>query len=154
MILAPAPGRVVNIYDPGGDGGLAFEIRLSDRPSGLENLFTNQSEIDFLSHNGAIRFDYTTEDVTQVSYNLAHTENLQIKVGDHVDAGQHIADVKMDTWFTPKVGYVLIVRMKDGKRFDFNPCLLNEAGGTGPNNTARFCGICAEGAREAGLRCP
>jgi len=152
VILAPAPGEVIVIFDPG--EGLAMEIRLSDIPNGLENLLANQSEIDYLSHDGAIPFDYTIDDVDHVSYLLAHTENLQIEEGDHVDVGQHVADVKMDNWGTPKVAHVLKIRMNDGKRYDFNPCLLNESGGAGPYNIAQFCGICAEGAQERGMRCP
>jgi hypothetical protein len=149
-LISPVDGTLVGIYEMSDQFSSAtfysMEIKLNHIPSGIERIFENKSELDFLSHEGLYPFTYSPSDISSVSITIGHLgavdESISTRTPE-IKQGQQIATIDTNQVFRPKkIGYALVIRFIDGRRYDFSPCLVD--------NLDSFCGNCAPGA----LRCP
>jgi hypothetical protein len=127
-ILSPVNGTVINIhYVPEPNSAYAIEIKIDGNIAGIENIFQNTAEINFLSHEGKFPFEYSLSDVKSITIGLAHLESFapEIEIGKVVKIGDPLATVDFHQPFRPKkIGYVFSLYMKNGNRYDFSPCLV------------------------------
>jgi hypothetical protein len=120
-VLFPASGRVVKVYTPGPDMGQCIVIEPVPALAGIDHMLSSAG-LDRLA-------------VDQVRYHLAHITPWRAE--GRVEAGEPAGTV-VDGWYDPdKVALMIIVKLQDGREYQFSPCTL-------PNTTS-FCGKCYPG---------
>jgi hypothetical protein len=123
-VLSPASGRIVKVYSVGserGSEGQVITIEPDPPLAGMERMLSSAA-IDPSS-------------VDRIEFILAHVTPWRTE--GWVEAGESVG-TPFDGWFDPdKIGYVIIVRFRNGWQEQFSPCTLP--------NTSSFCGRCYPG---------
>jgi hypothetical protein len=121
FVLAPASGRIVEVYSVGdnGEGGQVVTIQPDPPLEGIDEL--------------ALKNGIEPSSIVKVYFHIGHITAL--KTTGRVEKGEPIG-TPFDIPGIDKIAYVIRVIMDTSER-QFSPCDLP--------NTAEFCGVCAPG---------
>ena len=102
----------------------------------MKELLANRERIELLS-KGVFEFNYELDDFKFADLYIAHVIPL-VEEDDRVKKGEPIAKVYFDMPHNPKkIGYAIMVHMKNGTYYMFSPCDVP--------NEGEFCGKCTPG---------
>jgi len=128
-VLSPASGRITRVYAVPHDPSEGQVVEIEPDPP--------LADVDEMISSAG----FDPSEVQRVLFILAHITPW--KTEGWVEAGEPVGS-PFDAWFEPNViGYVIIVRFRNGWQVHFSPCSLP--------NTASFCGKCYPGTP---YRCP